>query len=103
MAQITSTTDREPRGQTAIVCIALQAKNGLTAAKLLEKAGGVTPHNSWSLQRIADRFGFKLIIIDGSKTDDGLKRYRFEPKIARAKKPVAKKPANSNTNKKTAA
>jgi hypothetical protein len=103
MAHITSTTDREPRGQTAIVCTALQAKDGLTAAKLLEKTGGVTPHNSWSLQRVADRFGFKFVVIDGSKTKDGLKRYRFEPKIARAKKPAAKKPANGNTAKKSVA
>lgn len=92
MAIITSMTDKQPRGQTEVLCKALQNKHGLTAQELLAETGGTTPHNSWSLQRIADRFGFKFETFDGSEYEDGLRRYRFQVKAAKAAKAVSKIP-----------
>jgi hypothetical protein len=94
---VLSTNDATPRGQIAIVCRALQTPNGLTAQQLLSKTGGKTPWNSWSLQRVADRFGLRFVPMPAEKTGakDGLMRYRFElpAKKAAAKKPTAVKAA----------
>lgn len=91
-----------PRGQVAIICEALQNKDGYTAQELRAEAGGVTPHNSWSLTRIADRFGYRLSTVDGSEYEDGLKRYFFTKAVA--KKPTtAKKPAKKTATKAAAA
>jgi hypothetical protein len=80
------------RGHAEIIVRKLQQKP-MTAQQILKATNGTTPHNSWSLARIAERHGgLVLRTIDGSENRDGLKRYAFDPK------PVAKKPA-----KKTAA
>lgn len=93
MTAILSTNGATPRGQTAIAVKVLQTAKGLTAHDLAEKTGQITLHNSWSLARVAERFGFKLDVIDASKTEDGYKRYRLTPKGA--KKPVAAKIAKT--------
>jgi hypothetical protein len=76
-------TTSEPRGQTAIICKVLQHKDGYTAQELLAETGGTTPHNSYSLQLIADRFGYDFVSHKGSEYEDGLMRYRFVRKAAR--------------------
>lgn len=90
-----SLTDREPRGQTAIICRILQQQGGRTAAQILSATRGTTPHNSYSLSLIAERFGFKLTTNVGQ---DGLKRYQFvvpsrasKPKVGARKGSTAPK------------
>jgi hypothetical protein len=103
---ILSTTDKQPRGQVAIICEALQHKDGYTAQELLAETGGTTPHNSYSLGLIAERFGFKFETAPGSEYEDGLTRYFFTPKAAKAKAAAttAKKPApKASTTTKAAA
>jgi hypothetical protein len=81
------------RGQTAILVKALQ-RRPMTAQQMLKATDGVTAHNSWSLQRIADRAGLAFRSIDGSESRDGLKRYAFDPKpIVTTKRPTRKTPA----------
>lgn len=36
----------------------LTRKNGATGREMMEDVGGFTPHNSWSLSFLAERYGF---------------------------------------------
>lgn len=84
-----------PRGQVAIICKLLPRK-AMTAQELLTATDGTTPHNSYSLGILADRFGFKLVTHHGSEYEDGLMRYRFVAKATRKAK------AKRNSNRKAA-
>lgn len=101
---IDTKTTAAPRGQTAIICDVLQHKDGYTAQEILAETGGTTPHNSYSLQLIADRFGFEFISHPGSEYEDGLMRYRFVRKPARAATTTrsARKAASKRVAKKAA-
>jgi hypothetical protein len=78
--------DRTPRGNVAIICKVLQRDGGMTAEQIRSRTDAVTPHNQWSLQRIADRFNFRLV--NPAAKADGLKRYQFTSR-ARSAKPRA--------------
>jgi len=82
------------RGHAAIIVRKLQQKP-LTAQQILKATAGTTPHNSWSLARIAERHGgLVLRTIDGTENRDGLKRYAFDPKpVTAARKATRKAPA----------
>ena len=59
------------RGHAEIIVRKLQQKP-MTAQQILKATNGTTPHNSWSLARIAERHGgLVLRTIDGSENRDG--------------------------------
>jgi hypothetical protein len=62
--------------RTQEVCRLLQRKSGITAHELRDATGAVTKHNAWSLQRMADQFGF-LFEISAEPDSNGYKRYYF--------------------------
>lgn len=62
--------------RTQEVCRLLLRKSGITAHDLRDAVGAITKHNAWSLQRMADRFGF-IFEVSAEPDANGYKRYYF--------------------------
>lgn len=89
--------------RTKLYIKALTRKSGVTAHDLRDLAGAVTKHNSWSLQRLADAYGF-VFEVSAEKDSDGYRRYFFTPKAPKASKaPVPAKPSNDDVKAKKSA
>jgi hypothetical protein len=74
----------------------------MTAEALRDAVGAVTKHNSWSLARMGEMFGYSLSTTPGSEFKDGLMRYRFD-KVVEAARAARVKPTAQPEEKRAAA